>query len=193
MSDKRTRGRPSKIDLLPSAIRDQLHGLLRDKRHTQEDIRAAVNELIDGHGLGDDMKLSRTGLNRYASRMEGIGSKIRQSREVAEAWCAKLGDAPTSDVGKLLQEVVRTLAFDTGMAMSDMSDKGEVVEPKAISQLALAIQRLEQAAMTSLKREKEIRAAFAAEAADKTEKIVKQAGLTADAAADIRRQILGIV
>ncbi|UIA93072.1 DUF3486 family protein [Erwinia tracheiphila] len=190
MQDKRTRGRPSKIDLLPSVIRDQLHGLLRDKRHTQEDIRAAVNELIDGHGLGDDMKLSRTGLNRYASRMEEIGSKIRQSREVAEVWCAKLGDAPTSDVGKLLQEVVRTLAFETGMAMSE---NGEPVEPKAISQLALAIQRVEQAAMTSLKREKEIRAAFAAEAADKAEKSFKQAGLTADAAADIRRQILGIV
>ncbi|WP_336845428.1 phage protein Gp27 family protein, partial [Providencia rettgeri] len=46
--------------------------------------------------------------------------------------------------------------------------------------------------MMSTKREKEIRAAFAAEAATEAEKIVKQAGLTEEAAANIKRQILGI-
>ncbi|HEJ7949045.1 TPA: DUF3486 family protein, partial [Serratia liquefaciens] len=47
--EKPTRGRPSKIDLLPEGIRDALHGMLRDKRHTQEQIREAINELIDQH------------------------------------------------------------------------------------------------------------------------------------------------
>ncbi|HAS8353871.1 TPA: DUF3486 family protein, partial [Vibrio vulnificus] len=51
---------------------------------------------------------------------------------------------------------------------------------------------IEQAAMMSTKREKEIRAAFAAEAAEKAEKIVKQAGLSDDAVADIKSKILGI-
>ncbi len=46
--------------------------------------------------------------------------------------------------------------------------------------------------MTSMKREKEIRAAFAAEAAEAAEKIVKQAGISADTATDIKNQILGI-
>ncbi|PHM49359.1 DUF3486 family protein [Xenorhabdus miraniensis] len=189
MTDKKTRGRPSKIDLLPAAIRDQLHALLRDKRHTQEDIRAAVNELIDDAGLPDDLKISRTGLNRYASRMETLGARIREGREIADVWVSRLGSAPTSDVGKLLQEFVKSLAFETSMKLAESDD---VVEPKALSQLALVAARIEQAAMTSTKREKEIRAAFAAEAAEQAENIVKQAGLTAEAAADIRRQILGI-
>ncbi|CAM3719376.1 hypothetical protein Xentx_02573 [Xenorhabdus thuongxuanensis] len=189
MTDKRTRGRPSKIDLLPDAIRDQLHALLRDKRHTQEDIRAAVNELIDDAGLSGDLKISRTGLNRYASRMETLGAKIREGREIADVWVSRLGSAPTSDIGKLLQEFVKSLAFETSMSLAEGDN---VVEPKALAQLALVAARIEQAAMTSTKREKEIRAAFAAEAAEQAEKIVKQAGLTADAAADIRRQILGI-
>lgn len=189
MSEKKTRGRPSKIDLLPEAIRDQLHTLLRDKRHTQEDIRAAVNELIDENGLPDDLKISRTGLNRYASRMETLGAKIREGREIADVWVSRLGDAPTSDVGKLLQEFVKSLAFETTMSLSE-TDK--VVEPKALAQLALVAARIEQAAMMSTKREKEIRAAFAAEAAEQAEKLVKQAGLTKEAAADIKRQILGI-
>ncbi|CUY26130.1 DUF3486 family protein [Serratia marcescens] len=187
--DKPTRGRPSKIDLLPESIRDALHQMLRDKRHTQEEIREAINALIDQHELPDDMQLSRTGLNRYASRMEAIGSKIRASREMAEIWAAKLGSAPTSDVGKLLMEFVKTLAFETSMALAETE---KTVEPKALGQLALVAQRIEAAQMVSHKREKEIRQAFAEEAAATAEKIVSQAGLSADKAADIKRQILGI-
>ncbi|EMP7137181.1 hypothetical protein B7L73_12620 [Serratia marcescens] len=187
--DKPTRGRPSKIDLLPESIRDALHQMLRDKRHTQEEIREAINTLIDQHELPDDMQLSRTGLNRYASRMEAIGSKIRASREMAEIWAAKLGSAPTSDVGKLLMEFVKTLAFETSMALAETE---KTVEPKALGQLALVAQRIEAAQMVSHKREKEIRQAFAEEAAATAEKIVSQAGLSADKAADIKRQILGI-
>lgn len=187
--EKPTRGRPSKIDLLPENIRDALHQMLRDKRHTQEEIREAINTLIDQHELPDDMQLSRTGLNRYASRMEAIGSKIRASREMAEIWAAKLGSAPTSDVGKLLMEFVKTLAFETTMSLSEGDDP---VEPKALGQLALVAQRIEAAQMVSHKREKEIRQAFAEEAAEAAEKITKQAGLTAETAADIRREILGI-
>lgn len=186
---KQTRGRPSKVDLLPKVIKDELHKLLRDKSQTQEDIRAAINELIDEHGLSDEMKLSRTGLNRYASKMEEIGAKIRQSREVAEAWSAKLGDAPTSDVGKLLQEIVRTLAFETSM---HMTESAEPIRPKALSQMALAIQRVEQAAMASHKREKEIREAFAQEVAETTEKAIKSAGMSLEAAQSIKQMILGI-
>lgn len=187
--EKPTRGRPSKVDLLPDTIRDALHQMLRDKRHTQEEIREAINALIDQHELPDDMQLSRTGLNRYASRMEAIGSKIRASREMAEIWAAKLGSAPTSDVGKLLMEFVKTLAFETTMSLSEGDDP---VAPKALGQLALVAQRIEAAQMVSHKREKEIRQAFAEEAAEAAEKITKQAGLTAETAADIRREILGI-
>ncbi|EHH7555743.1 DUF3486 family protein, partial [Escherichia coli] len=114
-----TRGRLSKVDLLPDSIREQLHQMLREKRHTQEEIREAINALIDEHNLPEEMQLSRTGLNRYASRMEKVGAKIRASREMAEVWAAKLGSAPTSDVGKLLMEFVKTLAFETSMSMAE--------------------------------------------------------------------------
>ncbi|KFB97766.1 phage terminase small subunit [Trabulsiella guamensis ATCC 49490] len=188
-NERQTRGRPSKIDLLPESIRDQLHQMLRDKRHTQEEIRDAINELIDSHNLPEDMQLSRTGLNRYASRMEQFGAKIRASREMAEIWATKLGSAPTSDVGKLLLEFVKTLAFETSM---EMSERDKVVEPKALGQLALVAQRLEAAAMASHKREKEIQQEFAKKAAEQAEKITRSAGLSAETAADIKRQILGI-
>ncbi|HDL0289763.1 TPA: DUF3486 family protein, partial [Escherichia coli] len=94
-----------------------------------------------------------------------------------------------SDVGKLLMEFVKTLAFETSMSMAE-DDKP--VAPKALGQLALVAQRLEAAAMTSHKREKAIRDAFAQEMAEKTEELVRTGGLSGGAADTIKRDILGI-
>ncbi|HAS6672763.1 DUF3486 family protein [Vibrio parahaemolyticus] len=190
---KRSANRKSKVNLLPEEIRQALNTLIRSGDMTQESIRSEINKMIDEAGLPEDAKLSRTGFNRYAKRMEDMGARLRQSREVAEVWTAKLGEAPVSDVGKLLQEFVRTMAFETSMKLMESAEAdGEVIAPKALNQLALVVQRIEQAAMTSHKVEKEIRAAFAAEAAEQAEQIVKQAGITASTAEDIKKKILGI-
>ncbi|HBC3418523.1 TPA: DUF3486 family protein [Vibrio parahaemolyticus] len=190
---KKSVNRKSKIELLPEDIRAQLNVLIRSGDMTQKDIRDAVNQMIEEAGLPDDAKLSRTGFNRYAKRMEDMGQRLRQSREVAEVWITKLGEAPTSDVGKLLQEFVRTMAFETSMRlMEDADEKKEVIPPKALNQLALVVQRIEQAAMTSHKVEKEIRKAFAEEAADKTEQVAKKAGLTSETVKMLKAELLGI-
>jgi len=184
----------SKIQQLPDDIRSQLAAMLRSGSMSQKDILAEVNKLIVESGLPPEEQISRTGLNRFSKRMAEAGSRMEQAREVAAVWTSKLGQAPTSEVGKLLQEFVRTMAFETSMKMMDASDgeEGKMIDPKSLGQLALVIQRVEQAAMTSHKVEKEIRAAFAAEAATAAEKIVKSAGLTAETAAQIKQQILGI-
>lgn len=186
MSDsKKRRGKPSKIDQLPDDLRDRLHELLRGGM-SQQAILDQINKLCAEAGSDT---ISRSGLSRYATRMEQIGSRIRESREIAEVWVAKLGTAPTSDIGKLLQEIVRTLAFDM---MMTASESGQPMEPKALNQMALAMTRIEQAAMASHKRETEIRKAFAAEIADAAEQALANQGMTANTIATIKKEILGI-
>jgi hypothetical protein len=73
-----------------------------------------------------------------------------------------------------------------------MSESEEPVPPKALSQLALAIQRVEQAAMVSHKREKELFKEFAAKAAEAAETVARSQGLTKDVVAAIKTEILGI-
>ncbi|MGD8172150.1 DUF3486 family protein [Vibrio sp. TRT 21S02] len=190
---KKAVNRKSKIELLPEEIRAQLNVLIRSGDMTQKDILEAVNAMIEEAGLSDEAKLSRSSFNRYAKRMEDMGQRLRQSREVAEVWITKLGEAPTSDVGKLLQEFVRTMAFETSMKLMESAEQdGEVIAPKALNQLALVVQRIEQAAMTSHKVEKEIRKAFADEMADKTEQVAKKAGLTSDTVKMLKAELLGI-
>ena len=121
--------------------------------------------------------------------MEEAGAKIMAARQTAEVWTAKLGGAPTTEVGKLLHQFVQSLAFETSLKMSE-SD--EPVDPKSLNQLALVLQRLEAAAMATHKREKEIRAAFAEEAANAVgDELRGQDGMSEELELRIRRILLG--
>lgn len=189
MTKKNTK---SKIQQLPDDIRSQLAAMLRSGSMSQKDILAEVNKLIVESGLPPEDQISRTGLNRFFKRTEAAGSRISRAREMAEVLTSKLGDAPTSQIGNLMAENMKTMAFETSMALMEASEDGEMIDIKQFNQLALAMQRISQSSILNQKIEKEIRAAFAAEAANAAEKIVKQAGLTAETAAQIKQQILGI-
>lgn len=186
---KPTRGRVSKVDLLPNDIRAQLSMMLRDKKLTQEEIREFINGLIDEAGLSNEYKISRSSLNRYASRMESIGKRLRESREMARIWTDKLGKEPDGDVGKLLMEFVKQLAFDTTMSLNET---GEPVPAKALSALALVAQRIEQAQMVSMRREQEIRKVALEEAAKAVENAGKEAGMKMDDVAQMVKAVYGI-
>jgi len=188
--ERKTRGRPSKVDLLPENIRVQLHQMLREKSITQQEILDAINDLIEESGLPADLKLSRSGLNRYATQVEQVGAHLRELRETTSALTAQLGDKPMGETTKLILELGRSQLFKA--MMQQVEDPEAQVDMGMLKNAMLAAQRLESTAMASHKREKEIRAAFAEEAAAKAEAIVTQAGLTRETALQIRHEILGI-
>lgn len=89
--EKHTRGRGSKIEQLPDDVKGFLNAMLRDKQYSQQEILAEVNKQIEGLGLPEDEQISKSGLNRYASKMAKIGKRMQQTQATAEAWVAKLG------------------------------------------------------------------------------------------------------
>lgn len=168
MVDKRVRAqapksRKSKVALLPPELKEQINEMIRSGSLTQLEIHARLRQLIEEKGLGDEAMPSYTSLNRYHQRMEAVGEKIMAGRQMAEVWTAKLGKEPASDVGKLLFQFIQSLAFETSLALSEGSKE---VSPKALNEMALALQRLEAAAAGNLKREKAVRQAYAEEAAN---------------------------
>ena len=190
MSDKTTRGRASKVDLLPPDIKTRLAMMLRDKMFSQAEILEEINDLIRDCGLPETALLSKTGLNRYASKMEKIGAKIRESREVAEVWTKQFGESKKSesDLGTLLMETVKIIAFHKAMNLGEMDD----VDPKVINQLALVANRIEQAQSINEERERKIRKEMAQLAAETAEKVIAKAGISKETAAQLKLEILGI-
>lgn len=188
--------RPSTIDRLPPDILEQLQALLRDPRVTQLEATAKINAILEADGHPE--RVSKSAVNRYALRMAEVGAKLRQSREVAEMWIGKLGAAPQGQIGHLINEILRTLAFDLTLKLQegDLTPESmpEVIE--MLKSLSLSVVRLEQAATANVKREEEIRkqarARAAEEAAAVAEKSLATQGMSRESIAAIKREILGI-
>ncbi|EAT8443888.1 DUF3486 family protein [Salmonella enterica subsp. enterica serovar Muenchen] len=192
MDKQPTRGRVKKADLLPDSIRKPLLEMLREKRFTQVQVREEINRLIEEAGLPDEMKLSRGAVWRLASENEEVARDLRDLREQTKAMVAELGDKPTGDTTTLILEMTRSLLFrKLRAARRDLEDDGEI-DIGLLKNIMLAVQRLESAAERSMKREKEIRAAFAEEMASAvTEELRGTDGMSEQLEARIKGVLLG--
>lgn len=187
--------RPSSIEQLPPDILEQLQALLRDPRVTQLEATRRINAILEEEGRPD--RVTKSAVNRYDLKMREVGERLRQSRQVAEMWIGKLGAAPQGQIGHLINEILRTLAFDMTLQLQDDAAVAIDAEARAgvigmLKELSLTVQRLELAASTNVKRETEIRKQAATDAADAAEKTLASAGMSRESIADIKREILGI-
>ncbi|MBS9781103.1 MAG: DUF3486 family protein [Gammaproteobacteria bacterium] len=186
---EKTRGRASKVDLLPPSIKTKLTMMLRDKQFSQIEILEEINDIIRDAGLPDEHKLSLSGLNRFSKKMETMSARIRESREMAEIWTKQFGEAPKSDIGKMLIEFIKQLAFETTMSVGE---DGKGADPAILNQLALVVQRVEQAETMSFKREQEIRKLVIEEAAKAVEEAGKSSGARQEDVLTMIKAVYGI-
>lgn len=188
------RRRPSSIDRLPADILEQLNALLRDPRVSQLQVVSDINSVLSD--VGNDARITKSSLNRYAQKMATVGERLQQSRQLAEVWIGKLGAQPQGQVGKLVNEILRTLSFDLSMQLHDGFDELEPDEipgvVKMVKELSIAAHRLEQAATENVERDAEIRRQAQEEAATIAAKVAKSGGLSEASVQELRSAILGI-
>jgi hypothetical protein len=196
------RRQPSTVDLLPVSVRQQLQALLDNPRLSLQQATDIVNATLkELRAAGDPEALdpvcpeevSRIAVNRYDLKMREVGAKLRQGREVAEAFIARVGAAPQGQMGLLINEMLRGMAFDLSLRLQDADINDPETMTATIDQvkaLALAVQRLEQSATINVKREAEIRKQAVEKAAEAASDTAKQAGVSAETIAIIRRDIL---
>ncbi|EBR7324362.1 DUF3486 family protein [Salmonella enterica subsp. enterica] len=190
--DRPTRGRVKKADLLPDSIRKPLLEMLREKRLTQVQIREEVNRLIEEAGLPAQARLSAAGISRLAAENEAVARDLRELREQSKALVAELGDKPTGETSSLILELARSMLFRKIRAAASSAEDDNDIDIGFIKNAMLAVQRLESAAERSLKREKEIRAAFAEEMANAvTDELRGADGMSEQLEARIRGVLLG--
>jgi Protein of unknown function (DUF3486) len=173
-------GRKSSITQLPPEIREAVDRAIREGRASADQIVAIINEM-GGHA-------SASAVTRYARSARAQMEQFTQATEIAKVWVGKLGADPTSDVGRLVTEMLRTVAWQQVGSMGDDSD-GRANETMM---LARAIKDLASADKLTVEREARIRKEIKEQAAETAVHSAKKAGLSAAAAADIRRDILGI-
>lgn len=201
MSRPRKKRQPSTVDLLPAGVRKQLQAMLDNPRITQLQAVYRVNAILaELRAAGDPEVLdpacpeqvSKSAVNRYDLQMRDVGERLRQSREVADRWINTLGAAPQGQVGNLINEILRTLSFDVTLFMQQgaLDEETAPAVVGMLKDLALTSMRLEKAANLNVEREREIRQQALEAAADAVSETAREAGVTPDTIARIRRDVL---
>ncbi|MFZ2470195.1 MAG: DUF3486 family protein [Parvibaculum sedimenti] len=177
-------GRLSKIDRLPSELKE-LIGRLRDQGRSIDDILTKLQE------LEPDLDVSRSGLGRHVQKIDAIGSRLRESRAIAEAVIAKLGENPDNRTARLNIELMHSNLMSL---LAAQDDDGEAIQldAKEAMFLAGAIKDLASAAKTDQDRELKIRQEVAKEAAKIADKVIGAAGISAEFREKAKADILGI-
>lgn len=175
--------RRSRIEQLDPRIREQVDRLVRAGRTIDE-----ITEHLAR--LAGEEAPSRSAVGRYVRSAREQMRRYREAQEVAKVWVGRLEEDPEGDVGRLLSEMLRTVAFQTIGVMSERD--GAEIGPDEIMLLARAIKDLAAADKVAAERELRIRKEVAKQAADTAAKVARSEGLSDDTIQIIRQRILGI-
>lgn len=177
--------RLSKVDRLPAELRDMI-GRLREGGHTIDEILAKLREL--------EADVGRSGLGEYLKRYDAMRERLHHSRGAAQAIMAKLEDETADD---------RVARFNIAslhaiiMELMAGAEEGEDVKltAKDVKFLSETMRNLATASKADIDRTERLekRAAEKARrsAAAAAETAAKEAGLTPERAAEVRRKVLG--
>ena len=178
-------GRRSRIAQDPQ-IKEEVDRLIRDG--------ATIDDIVD-HLRALGRPIPRSTVGDYKQRAEAQFARYREAQEVAGVWARQIGEQPDSAMGELLAEMLKTLAFQT---LGDM--QGQTAEAGDLMLLSKTLDHLASAQKKDQEYRQKVRAAYLAElqqkaqaaAAEATQE-AKDAGLTEEAAANIRRIVMGVV
>ena len=187
MAKRKGRGRLSKIDMLPpeadEAVRWAARQLRKGKR-TQIDIGAEFNEKLAMLALDP---ISPSSFNRHSIRMADMVRRSNQTREIAAVLTDRMEPGQSDNVTITIAEMIKSL-------VSELLDKGGEAgfTPKEAMELANALKSSAAAEKMSSDRLAKLEAKIETAVDNTIEKVSKEAGLTAEMANQIRRDVLGV-
>lgn len=179
-SYKRKPSRPSSLNQLDPRVKEAVDAAVREGRLTIDQI---VRLIVD---QGEEA--SRSAVGRYVKNARERMEDYRQAQQIAAVWVDKLGKEPEGDIGRMLLEMLRVVAFKS---IGDI----ESASPEDLMFLGKALKDIAGADKLVVDREINLRKLIQAQAekvAADVAKTAKKAGMTAEMVELIRSQILGI-
>lgn len=169
---------------LPRDLRDELDRRIVDGQLSVDDVWAWLR--------GQNVDVGRSSVHRHMQSVEEVAAQVREAREAANAIVGKLGpDAAEGKVGQLLIEVVQNIAFKIAREKLTASD-GPPLDMDQLLDLASTVHKLASAQSTDTTRRQKIEEAALKQAASRVDKVAKAQGWSAETAATVRAQIMGV-
>lgn len=181
--------RLSSIDVLPEAVQAEI-GRLRRNGRTIDEILAHLRTL---DGIAPP---SRSALGRHIQDVDTMFAQIRASRQAALVLTSGTDDVPDSALARANIEMVHAAVMELQMAALS----GEKLDVGAVKTLAQSLDSLGRATKANVdvllaaerRAGDRARREALAQAADQAAQSASEAGLSADRAAQLRRDVLGL-
>ena len=122
--------RKSTVAVLDEAIVGEVNRLIRLGR-TIDEILAALEP------LGADV--SRSAMGRYVKSARQSMEQYTKAQDVARIWMDKFGSEPSSDVSRLLPQMLEAVAHRT---LEDMAESDGIQSPEEVRVMARALKDL---------------------------------------------------
>lgn len=184
-------GRKSSVSRLPVEVKGYIEAMLATGSQTLDELIADLQTRFPATATAGDLP-SRSALHRYGSKLDRRLAAIRASTEAAKMIQAQAGDDKDAR-SEALTALVQTELFEAILALQDAddpeADPGERVA--MLSSAAKNIATLTRSSVALKQFQAKVMERIQAAAAN-VDKIAKKGGLSAESAAELRREILGI-
>lgn len=178
--------RRSKVARLPRDIREKIERAWRDGRLTLDQIMGLLRENHADVESDPQRGVSRSGLHRYLKSFGDAAERMREAQQIAGSIVAKLGESGDTDLRRMLVQLLSQVAL---YQLRALENEGAEVKPADLMFLARAVQSIEGASRSGAEMELKLREKLRTETEQKLSRAVRSGGLTADAAAAIRRAL----
>lgn len=184
------RGRLSTLDMLPDAAEEDIVWALealRQRSLPQNLILDQFNARLASRGIEP---VSRSAFNRWSIRKTIQFRRLDELRTVTNDLVASLGTGDADDVTVAIAEILKASIYERV--------EGGELKSKEILELSRSLNSIVAAQKTSAGHRRELEERVnsqleaAAEEVGKAEKQMREAGLSADSIAQIRRDVLGL-
>lgn len=179
-------GRKSSVSRLDPEARKYLEKLIRDGRHTLDELLDAMRTKYPAADI------SRSGIHRYRVGVEEMVGRMREIETASAVLVGELGEGVGDKAGELLAQAVTTLAANAALNAHG-NDK---ISIKEVGELARAARAAMQARTMSLKEreaiEEHARRRLLEEQQGNLEKIAKSQGLNKDQVDFWMKEFLGV-
>lgn len=191
------RGRLSEIDQLPEWADEAkvwAFDEIKRRKKSQLDILDGFNKRLRaaafGQGITEPPVISRSAFNRTAVRLSIAGSRLEETRAIAEILAPKLDQAGDNSLTILVAEMIKTLAFEMLSNAGELSADGDTAE--MLMMVGRALTAAEQSKKLSTENKKKIEADVRDRASKAVDMVAKAKGLSQDTVDAIKSKILGI-
>lgn len=178
-------GRQSSITALPEPVRDALNRELSARNFSGYE---ALEDWLHDQGF----EISKSAIHRYGQKIERRMAAIKASTEAAKLIVDAAGDDQDARSESIIA-LVQTEMFESIIAIQEADDDELSASDKLgmMSKAAKNIATLTRASIVQKQFKTQVQAK-AAEVADKAARLASKGGMSPDAAAEIRKMILGI-